>query len=90
MNIIDAYVIIPVNKKDDFLHNPHYYRTFLVWGFWIVASRFSVSMEAFSQGNPRRRSLQVPRSATSAGLPTQHLVLVFCLFISVVHFLITL
>jgi len=23
MNIFDAYVIIPVNKKNDFLHNHH-------------------------------------------------------------------
>ena len=66
------------------------YRTFLAWGFWISASRFSVSMEVFSQGNPCRRSLQVPRSGTTAGLLTQHLFLVFCLFISAVHFLITL
>jgi len=46
-------------------------------GFWIVASRFSVSMKVFSHGNPRRRFLQGPRSATTAGLRTQHLVLVF-------------
>ena len=46
-------------------------------GFWIVASRFSVNMKVFSQGNPRRRSLQGPRAATTAGLRTQHLVPVF-------------
>jgi hypothetical protein len=32
-------------------------------GFRILASRFSVSMETFSQVNPRRKSLQDPRSA---------------------------
>ena len=46
-------------------------------GLWIVTSRFSVNMEVFSQGNPPRRSLQGPRSATSAGLLTEHIVLVY-------------
>ena len=66
------------------------YRTFLVWGFWISASRFSVSMQIFSQRNPCRRSLQVPRSGTTAGLLTEDLFPAFCLFTSAVHFLITL
>ena len=66
------------------------FRTFHVWGFWILTSRFSVSMEVFSQGNPCRRSLQFSRSAKTAVLLTQHLLLVFYLFTNAVNFLITL
>jgi len=49
-------------------------------GFGRVASRFfSVSLKVLSQGNLCRRSLQGLRSATTAGLRTQHVVLGFCL-----------
>jgi len=55
-----------------------------VVGFGRVASRFlSGSLKVLSHGNLRRRSLQVPRSATTAGLRTRNLVLGFCLFIGV-------